>query len=97
MPLLDVRELYGPSYTGMNNVIQPLLHVADRANVDNSRVYLIGYSTGAYAAWNLAMHYPTYFASIAPLAGGARQDWQRLRLPNLRMCLPSSGRMPRIK
>src|SRR5688572_20407322 len=34
MPLLNLDELYGPSLPGMNSVIQPLLHSADRANVD---------------------------------------------------------------
>jgi pimeloyl-ACP methyl ester carboxylesterase len=88
MPLLNLDELYGPSYTGMNYVIQPMLHAAERANIDPARVYLIGHSTGGHATWNLALHYSTYFASIAPLAGGASQDWQRLRLPNLRNTPP---------
>jgi hypothetical protein len=88
MPLLNLDEVYGPSYGGMNSVIQPLLHAADRVNIDPARVYLMGHSTGAHATWNLALHYPTYFASILPLAGGASQDWQRLRLPNLRNTPP---------
>ena len=44
MPLLNLDELYGPSYAGMNSVIQPLLHAAGRANVDPARVYLIGHA-----------------------------------------------------
>jgi hypothetical protein len=59
-------------------------HVADRMNIDPSRVYLIGHSMSAHAVWNLALHYPMYFAAINPLAGGASQDWQRLRMMNLR-------------
>ena len=74
MPLLNLDELYGPSYAGMNSVIQPMLHAADRVNIDPARVYLIGHSTGGHATWNLGLHYATYFASIAPLAGGASQD-----------------------
>ncbi|HZK79499.1 MAG TPA: hypothetical protein VFC46_00490, partial [Humisphaera sp.] len=88
MPLLNLDELYGPSYAGMNNVMQPLFHVADRVNIDPARVYLMGHSTGGHATWNLALQYPTYFAAIAPFAGGASQDWQRLRLVNLRNTLP---------
>jgi dienelactone hydrolase len=88
MPLLNLDELYGPSYKGMNSVIQPMLHAADRVNIDPTRVYLYGHSTGGHAAWNLGLHYATYFASIAPLAGGASQEWQRLRLPNLRNTPP---------
>jgi hypothetical protein len=88
MPLLNLDELWGPSYAGMNSVIQPLLHVAGRVNVDPARVYLLGHGMSAHAAWNLGLHYTTYFAAINPLAGSARADWQRLRLMNLRNTLP---------
>jgi hypothetical protein len=88
MPLLDLKELWGPTYAGMNRVIQPMLHAAGRVNVDPGRVYLVGHSMSAHAAWNLALHYPTYFAAFNPLAGSAAGDWQRLRLINLRNVLP---------
>jgi pimeloyl-ACP methyl ester carboxylesterase len=88
MPLLNLKELYGPSYAGMNSVIQPILDATARVAIDPRLVYLIGHSMAAHAAWNIALHYPTYFAAINPLAGGAQYDWQRLRLPNLRNVLP---------
>jgi pimeloyl-ACP methyl ester carboxylesterase len=84
MPLLDLDELWGPSYKGMNSVMQPMHHVAGRMNIDPSRVYLLGHGMSGHATWNLALHYPTYFAAIAPMAGGASFPWQRVRLPNLR-------------
>lgn len=84
MPLLNLDELYGPSYAGMFTVMQPMQHAAERVNIDPARVYLIGHSMSAHAVWNLALHYPMYFAAINPLAGGASQDWQRLRMMNLR-------------
>jgi hypothetical protein len=83
MPLLNLDNLWGPSYAGMNSVIGPMLHVAERANVDPARVYLIGHSMSGHAAWNLPLQYPTYFAATNPLAGSAQNDWQRLRLMNL--------------
>jgi len=88
MPLLNLKELYGPSYLGMNSVIQPILDAANRCNVDPARVYMIGHSMAAHAVWNIALHYPTYFAAINSLAGAANADWQRLRLSNLRNVLP---------
>lgn len=88
MPLLNLDELYGPSVPGMNTVIQPLLHAAGRANVDPTRVYLVGHSMSGHATWNLGLHYPTYLAAINPLAGAATNDWQRLRLMNLSNVLP---------
>jgi hypothetical protein len=88
MPLLDLKELYGPGYAGMNDALQPIMDVADRVNIDPARVYLIGHSEAAHATWNLALHFPTYFAAINPLAGAASADWQRLRLVNLSNVLP---------
>ena len=88
MPLLNLDELYGPSIPGMNTVMQPVLHAANQANVDPTRVYLVGHSMSAHAVWNLGLHYPTYFAAINPLAGAASGDWQRLRLMNLSNVLP---------
>lgn len=87
MPLLNLDELYGPSYAGMHTVIQPMLHAYDRVNIDPARVYLVGHSMSAHAVWNISLHYPMYFAAINPLAGGAKQEWQRIRLMNLRNLL----------
>jgi hypothetical protein len=88
MPLLDLDELWGPSYAGMNRVIQPMHHASWRVNIDPTRVYVLGHSLSGHAAWNLALHYPTYFAAFNPLAGSATGDWQRVRLINLRNVLP---------
>lgn len=88
MPLPKLDLLYGPSDDGMNSVIQAMLHAADKVNIDPARVYLTGHGVAADAVWNLAVHYPTYFAAINPLAGSAHHYWQRLRLANLRNTLP---------
>lgn len=84
MPLLDLKELWGPSYKGMNSVIQPMHHAFSRVNIDPARVYLSGHGMSGHATWNLALHYPTYFAAINPMSGGATAGWQRVRLLNLR-------------
>jgi hypothetical protein len=88
MPLLNMDEMWGPSYKGMNSVIQAMHHVTTRANVDASRVYLQGHGMAAHAVWNLSLHYSTYFAAINPMAGAASGDFQRVRLMNLRNTLP---------
>lgn len=84
MPLLNLSEGWGPSYAGMNSVIQAMHHVTHRVNIDPARVDLIGYDMSAHAVWNLGLHYTTYFAVLNPFAGSASQDWQRTRLMNLR-------------
>ena len=83
MPRLNLTELWGPSMPGMNTVIQPLRHVMDQANVDPARIYLHGHGMSAHAVWNLGFHYTTYFAALSPLAGGARAEFQRVRMMNL--------------
>jgi hypothetical protein len=67
----------------MNLVMQSVFDCANRANIDPARVYLTGHSMAAHAVWNLAIHYPTFFAAINPMAGAAHDAWQRVRLGNL--------------
>lgn len=83
MPLLNLDELYGPGPVGMNLVMQSIFDAAGRADIDPARVYMTGHSMGAEAVWNLAIHYPTYFTAINPMAGSAHDAWQRVRLGNL--------------
>jgi predicted esterase len=87
MPLLNLDELYGPGPVGMNLVMQPIFDATNRANIDPARVYLQGHSMAAHAVWNLAIHYPTYFAAINPMAGSMHDAWQRFRLGNLQNIL----------
>jgi hypothetical protein len=83
MPLLNLDELYGPGPVGMNLVIQSMLDCAGRVNVDPAQVYMTGHSMAGHAVWNLAIHYPTFFAAINPMAGSVHDSWQRVRLGNL--------------
>lgn len=49
---------------------------------DEARIYLTGNSMGGYAAWQLAMSMPEYFAAIAPICGGGMY-WNAGRLINI--------------
>lgn len=84
IPTFDPNSLYGPSYAGMNRVMDAMRHATSRANVDPARVALAGSGISAPAVWNLGLHYGTYFAGIAPFAGFADAEFQRVRLMNLR-------------
>lgn len=84
MPLLNIDELWGPSYKGVHSVMQSIFHVVGRVNIDPAKVYLTGHAMSGHATWNLAIHYPTFFSAINPMSGGASLPWQRLRLINLR-------------
>jgi len=50
--------------------------------VDASKLYLIGTSMGGYAAWQLAMSMPEYFAALVPICGGGMY-WNAARLVGL--------------
>ena len=49
---------------------------------DPARLYLLGGSMGAYAAWQLAMSQPTLFAAMVPICGGGMY-WSASRLVNV--------------
>ena len=52
MPVLNLDELWGPSYAGVNSVIQPMYHVAGRLNIDPARIYMLGKSGRARQSWS---------------------------------------------
>ncbi len=45
-------------------------HCINTENIDKNRVYLCGVSMGAYAAWQVAMSRPEWFAALVPVCGG---------------------------
>jgi len=51
-------------------VVGLIEHVCSSLSIDRERVYMTGYSMGAFGTWNVAAHDPNRFAAIAPLAGG---------------------------
>ncbi len=46
-------------------------------SIDRNRVYLVGISSGASAAWEMAMREPTLFAALVPLACASGSDESR--------------------
>jgi len=43
--------------------------------VDRSRIIVMGYSRGAFAAWAMAEQYPETFAAVVPIAGGGNRHY----------------------
>ena len=56
--------------------------IAQLPFADQSRIYLTGASMGGYAAWQLAMSLPEYFAAIVPVCGGGMY-WNAKRLVDI--------------
>ncbi len=70
------------------SVLAALRWMRRRFNVDENRVWLVGYSRGGHLAWDLAARRPGLFAGVSPQAGGprigSRTLYNNLRLaPNL--------------
>ena len=49
-------------------------HLTAKYSLDTDRVFVSGYSLGAYGCWNLACAAPDRFAAIVPVAGGGNAE-----------------------
>ncbi|WP_172193806.1 GNAT family N-acetyltransferase [Saccharibacillus qingshengii] len=63
--------------TREDEVLAILNEVTENWNVDPDRVYLTGFSMGAYGVWQLAAHHRERFAAIAPVSGGGDPAYAR--------------------
>lgn len=70
------------SYIGEAAFLEALDVILQAYPVDEDRIYLTGYSNGAYAAWAMAQAYPSRFAAIAVIAGVPHPK-QLMNLSNL--------------
>lgn len=60
---------FGFSGLGEDDVWRAIADVKRVYNVDESRIYLTGFSMGGRGTWDLGLKYPDRFAAIAPVAG----------------------------
>lgn len=54
---------------GEGLVLNSIKQVCDEQNIDNDRIYLTGFSSGAHGVWYISIRNPDIFAAIAPIAG----------------------------
>lgn len=52
-----------------------LEEVLSNYRVDRSRIYVVGFSRGAFAAWAMAEQFPDRFAAVVPIAGGGNRHY----------------------
>jgi predicted peptidase len=64
-------------------VAEFIRHVNSVHGVDETKIYLVGYSMGSYGTWATAAAYPELFAAIVPISGGGNPDHAELiaRIP----------------
>ncbi|OAP60972.1 hypothetical protein AYL99_05974 [Fonsecaea erecta] len=61
----------GNGYGWNGAILSALLdEIVDRFRVDVDRIHVTGFSMGGYGTWDLAMHSPRRFATLAPICGG---------------------------
>ena len=68
------RGVTGGSHIGEACILEILEHILQNNNIDICRIYLSGFSNGAYAALNLLQHFPDKFAGTLTLAGACNQN-----------------------
>jgi predicted peptidase len=61
-----------------DSIMQLVEHAASRYSVDRDRVYLVGFSMGAYGTWQTAAAYPDVFAAIVTICDGGDPDQAEL-------------------
>lgn len=54
----------------LESLIKFIEQIIKEYNVDETRIYLTGFSMGGYGTWYTAMARPDLFAAIAPVSGG---------------------------
>lgn len=76
-------QCYANTWFDMFEQLQEFIEFAiNQPYVDKERVYLFGASMGGYAAWQMAMTHPEWFAAIVPICGGGMY-WNAERLKNV--------------
>lgn len=66
---VSCRGVTTGSYVGECAIFEILRDIRENFAVDPARVYLMGFSNGAYAAWATAIHHPDIFAGITAISG----------------------------
>lgn len=69
-----VTATHGWNPERLKILVEELLSNRDRFAIDETRVYLTGYSMGGFGTFETAENYPELFAAIAPVAGGGNKE-----------------------
>ena len=74
------RGVLTGSYMNETQFIESLQHVLRLCSVDLNRIYITGFSNGAYTVWSLLENYPNIFAAAMPVSGiPIKNGMQKLR------------------
>ncbi|KIX94899.1 uncharacterized protein Z520_09208 [Fonsecaea multimorphosa CBS 102226] len=66
-PSLNMDNGYGWNAAILSALLDEMV---DRFRVDLDRIHVTGFSMGGYGTWDLALHSPHRFATLAPICGG---------------------------
>ncbi len=68
--LISTRNVTLGNYMGESSILESIQEIRKTYNIDDNRIYLIGFSNGAYACWSLIQAFPDIFTAAAPISGG---------------------------
>lgn len=72
-----------PAFNVWDNVVDRIKgiidSVAEEFGIKNDRIVITGSSMGGFGTWMMGLTYPTFFAGIAPVAGGG-MSWRASKL-----------------
>jgi predicted esterase len=76
---VDPTARWQAGSTEVDNVMMALDYVVAHHQIDPSRVYLTGISSGGSGVWNLAEAYPNKWAAVAPVCSFTSPDTAKVR------------------
>lgn len=87
-PQAPKHDTFGGSWYGGESATQRAVvaltrELAERASVDEARVYLVGFSMGAIGAFDIVVRHPDLFAAAVMIAGDLDVDAFTATLPTL--------------
>ena len=77
--VLLVPQLWGEVHWDPDSLHTLLQENIQKYDIDQSRVYLMGYSRGGFGAWELACSYPGAFAAVVPISARPMTAIERVR------------------
>jgi predicted peptidase len=94
-PFIIVAPQCFPKNKWKAETLQVLLeHLKETVEFDHDRIYLTGFSMGAYGTWLWAATYPENFAAIVPMGGGIGKGGPKDVSPELDQWLDNLSAIP---
>lgn len=75
LAMINIKGITMGTYIGEAFFYETLNIIINKYSIDNDKIFLTGYSNGAYAVWAIAERNPTLYKGICILSGAANIDY----------------------